>query len=102
VERLIELVAASFARNGIECPAAADLRWAGPVAMASAETMPNIAIHTTEATCLSDLLGHAPGTQFPERPTRRSGAVTSGPRFGVASAMSLRSSTLHFLKPFDF
>jgi hypothetical protein len=50
VERLIELVAASFARNGIECPVAADLRSAGPVAMASAETMPNTAIHTTEAT----------------------------------------------------
>ena len=42
MEGLIELVAASFARNGIDCPAA-DLRSAGPASVGLLETMPSAA-----------------------------------------------------------
>ena len=48
MEGLIELVAASFARNGIDCPAA-DLRSAGPASVGLVETMPSAAIREESA-----------------------------------------------------
>jgi hypothetical protein len=61
VESLIELVAASFARHGIDCPAA-DLRSAEPVAAASVEpmpgTMPGTAVRPDEAVLRAVLPEH--------------------------------------------
>jgi len=48
VESLIELVAASFARHGIDCPAA-DWRAAAPVSATSVEPMPDRAVQPAEA-----------------------------------------------------
>ncbi len=58
MERLIELVAASFVRNGIDCPVAANLRPAGPVSMASAETMQSVDIRATEVILSAALPEH--------------------------------------------
>jgi len=57
VEGLIELVAASFARHGIDCPAA-DLRSAGPVSAMSVEPTPTAAVQPAEAAALIALPEH--------------------------------------------
>jgi len=48
VEGLIELVAASFARHGIDCPGA-DLRSAGSLSTAPVEPMTGTAVEPGEA-----------------------------------------------------
>ena len=48
MESLIELVAASFARHGIDCPVK-DLRSAQLISAASVEAMPGTAVRPNEA-----------------------------------------------------
>jgi hypothetical protein len=48
VEGLIELVAASFARHGIDCPGV-DLRPAGPASATPVEAMTNSAVQSAQA-----------------------------------------------------
>ncbi len=48
MEGLIELVAASFARHGIECPGA-DLRSAGPASASPIEAMTNSVVQPAQA-----------------------------------------------------